>query len=56
VAGDVYAGLKNSQQRCGKSLDENDLWMAATALASGAKLVTRDGDFEGIGGLGVVVP
>ena len=56
TAGDVYANLKVSQQRRGLSLDENDLWMAATALAVSATLVSRDGDFQGIEGLSVVVP
>ncbi len=32
AAGDRYAMLKASQQRRGLSLDENDLWIAATAL------------------------
>jgi len=30
--------VKLAQQRRGLSLDENDLWMAATALALGATL------------------
>ena len=34
-----------------KQVDENDLWIAATALALGATLVTRDTDFNGIEGL-----
>ena len=37
-------------------IDENDRWIAATALALGATLVTRDGDFAGIGGLAVITP
>jgi predicted nucleic acid-binding protein len=32
-AGDLYASVKVSQQRRGMPLDENDLWIAATALA-----------------------
>jgi predicted nucleic acid-binding protein len=36
-----------------KVLDENDLWIAATALATGATLITRDGDFQQIEGLSV---
>ncbi len=32
-------------------MDENDLWIAATALSLGATLVTRDSDYEGIEGL-----
>jgi predicted nucleic acid-binding protein len=35
-------------------LDENDLWVAATALALGARLVSRDADFAGIEGLPVL--
>jgi len=34
-------------------LDENDLWIAATALAMGAALITRDSHFEQIEGLSV---
>ncbi len=45
-----------ARQEQGLTLDENDLWVAATALAIGAGLVTRDGDFSGIAGLSVVVP
>jgi predicted nucleic acid-binding protein len=44
-AADFYADLKYSQQRLGLSLGENDLWIAATAKALGATLVTHDGDF-----------
>jgi predicted nucleic acid-binding protein len=55
-AGDVYAHIKVSQQRRGLPLDENDLWMAATAVALGAILVSRDSDFQGIEGLSVVAP
>ena len=50
-AGDQYARLKAMQQRVGLPLDENDLWIAATTLAIGATLVTRDRDFQAIEGL-----
>ena len=56
AAGDVYANIKVSQQRRGLPLDENDLWMAATALALSAILVSRDSDFQVIEGLSVVAP
>jgi predicted nucleic acid-binding protein len=56
AAGDLYAKVKISQQRRGLPLDENDLWIAATALAMDATLVTRDSDFQGIAGLTVVEP
>ncbi|MGA2115195.1 MAG: PIN domain-containing protein [Bryobacteraceae bacterium] len=54
AAADVYAKVKISQQRRGIPLDENDLWMAATALALDATLVSRDSDFQTIEGLTVV--
>lgn len=53
-AGDFYAAVKLARQQRGLTLDENDLWVAATALALGATLVSRDADFGGIDGLPVV--
>jgi predicted nucleic acid-binding protein len=53
-AGDFYATVKLARQQRGLALDENDLWVAATALALGATLVSRDRDFGGIDGLPVV--
>jgi predicted nucleic acid-binding protein len=53
-AGDFYATVKLARQRSGLALDENGLWVAATALALGATLVSRDPDFAGIDGLLVV--
>lgn len=51
AAGDHYAMVKVNRQRHGLTLDENDLWIAATALALSATLVTRDTDFQQIAGL-----
>lgn len=56
AAGDHYASVKLSQQRRGVSLDENDLWIGATALAIGATLVSRDSDFQRLDILPVVSP
>lgn len=56
AAGDRYARVKISQQRRGLSLDENDLWIAATAMALGATLVSGDSDFQSIEELVVVRP
>ncbi len=53
-AGDFYAAVKLARQQRGLTLDENDLWVAAPALALGATLVSRDTDFGGIDGLPVV--
>jgi predicted nucleic acid-binding protein len=52
-AGDHYATIKLARQQKGLSLDENDLWVAATALSLGAILITRDSDFQQIDGLTV---
>jgi len=56
AAGDRYTNVKISQQRRGVPLDENDLWIAATALALDAPLVSLDSDFQGIEALAVVEP
>jgi predicted nucleic acid-binding protein len=53
-AADFYSSVKAERQRQGLALDENDLWIAATAMALNATLVSRDGDFVGIDGLAVV--
>lgn len=37
-------------------MDENDLWIAATAMALEAILVSRDSDFDKVEGLRVVAP
>ena len=52
-AADHYANVKIAREGAGLALDENDLWIAATALALGAVLVTRDRDFQRIDGLTV---
>lgn len=41
-----YARLKRAAERAGTPLDENDLWIAATAQAAGSVLVTSDRDFN----------
>jgi tRNA(fMet)-specific endonuclease VapC len=52
-AADHYAAVKITMRRKGLALDENDLWIAATSLAMGAALITRDNDFKQIEGLSV---
>ena len=54
AAGDLYAVTKLARRQRGLALDENDLWVAATALALGATLVSRDADFAAIDGLRVL--
>lgn len=53
AAGDYYARMKLTRQQKGLTLDENDLWIAATTLALGAVLISRDSDFQRIEGLTV---
>ena len=55
-AGDLYAEIKIACQSRGLVLDENDLWIAASAMVLGATLVTRDSDFSGIEALSVIRP
>jgi predicted nucleic acid-binding protein len=45
-AAEHYANIKLECQRAGKALDENDLWIAATASLLDATLITRDADFQ----------
>jgi tRNA(fMet)-specific endonuclease VapC len=52
-AGDCYAQTKLAREKLGLTLDENDLWIAATACALGAVLVSRDTDFARIDGLSI---
>ena len=51
AAGDACASIKRTREQQGLRVDENDLWIAATASAVGATLVTRDRDFTSVEGL-----
>lgn len=53
AAAEAYARIKQEVEQKGMPLDENDLWIAATAQALGAVLVTSDSDFRRIRGLPV---
>jgi predicted nucleic acid-binding protein len=50
-AGDHYGRVKREAEVSGLPMDENDLWIAATALAFDAVLVSRDSDFRRVRGL-----
>jgi tRNA(fMet)-specific endonuclease VapC len=52
-AADIYAAVRRSVEVQGLPLDDNDLWIAATALSLGAILVSRDGDMTRVPGLQV---
>jgi tRNA(fMet)-specific endonuclease VapC len=51
AASEHYASIKRGRERAGMRMEENDLWIAATALALGAVLVTHDVDFQNTAGL-----
>lgn len=53
TAAEHYARIKHGCRTRGVALDENDLWIAATTLAMGAVLVTRDSDFGRVDGLAI---
>ena len=43
---DLYAEVDVCLRRAGKPIQQNDMWIAATAIASGAHLLTTDKDFD----------
>lgn len=51
---DAWSELRVLLQRDGRRLDINDSWIAATAIANGLPVLTRDSDFEGVPGLAVI--
>lgn len=50
----AHARLRAQMATRGSTLSTNDSWIAATALAIGARLATRDGAFAHISGLDLV--
>ena len=52
-APDYYAPMKNYAEQQGTPLSENDLWIASTAIALEAILVTADSDFQRIAEFGL---
>lgn len=53
LAAGHYARLKRTARSTGVAINDNDLWIAATAIVVGATLVTRDADFTRLPGLAV---
>lgn len=51
---EAWSGLVASLRAQGRRMPVNDSWIAATALVHGLPVVTRDSDFEGVPGLGVI--
>ena len=48
-----YARLRNDLRVRGRMIPDNDIWIAACAIAEGATLVTRDAHFREVEGLAV---
>ena len=51
---DAYGSIKNELLKHGKVLPENDMWIAATALANNISVITQDKHFSDIPGLQVI--
>jgi len=49
--GEFYSRILNDMRRLGKMIPTNDIWIAACAMESGAKVATADKHFLKIPGL-----
>ena len=43
---DAYADIDQYSRKAGTPMGKNDIWIAATAKVSGARLITTDRDFD----------
>ena len=43
---ELYAELDFFLKRSGRAVEQNDIWIAATTVATGAHLLTTDKDFD----------
>jgi predicted nucleic acid-binding protein len=50
----AWAELRSALQKSSRSMDVNDSWIAATAIAHGVPVVTQDDDYVDVPGLEVV--
>ncbi|MBR4004959.1 MAG: type II toxin-antitoxin system VapC family toxin, partial [Treponema sp.] len=50
----AYGDLKKDLQSHGLTLPENDMWIAATALANNLTVITQDKHFDSIPNLTVI--
>lgn len=51
-----YGYVKAELKTKGSPIPENDIWIAATALETGSRLVSYDTDFDNVGGLVRLAP
>jgi tRNA(fMet)-specific endonuclease VapC len=53
LTADIYGRIKHELRQDGRSMPENDLWIAATAIQYGVTLAARDTHFDWINSLRV---
>jgi tRNA(fMet)-specific endonuclease VapC len=53
VTAQEYGRIKNGLRAKGRPIPENDIWIAATAMQHNLMLITRDGHFGEVDGLGI---
>jgi predicted nucleic acid-binding protein len=51
---EAWAHLTQRLREMGRELPINDSWIAATAIAHGLPLISRDDDYDGVPGLRVI--
>ena len=51
-----YGYVKSALKTRGTPIPENDIWIAATALETGSRLLSYDGHFDKVGGLVRIAP
>ena len=51
-----YGYVKAALKTRGTPIPENDIWIAATALETGCRLLSYDGHFDKVGGLVRIAP
>lgn len=51
-----YGYVKAALKTRGTPIPENDIWIAATALETGSRLLSYDGHFDKVGGLVRIAP
>mgnify|MGYP002851843719 CR=1 FL=1 len=54
VLGELLYGAAKSARSAGNVMPENDMWIAATAIANDMAVITQDKHFEHIPGLTVI--
>lgn len=50
----AYGKIKNQLKKIGKPIPENDMWIAATAIANNLAVVTDDAHFNNVSNLEIV--